>query len=216
MSDEQFDSLHRRLMGLFHPTGIDIRLGELYTMTQETAASRIENALNETDLFLDASLDEMPGITADFLRLSRYRHWFRDGQDWESPYGIQLRDQLHISHWVIEKTDPGFQKSDRRYMILILLHHAIHAFKSSLRDGLGLYHPVIYMKWDSGMWFDVFPTGIPPLSDVYDWISRFWSDKFQLRTFHAYLYWLGLDKNGVRSRCPTMDRLSVWGRRRVY
>ncbi|KAJ5835888.1 hypothetical protein N7447_001914 [Penicillium robsamsonii] len=214
MSNEQFDSLYRRLMGLFTQTGIELRLGKLYTMTQDTAARRIKDALIETHLFIETSLDEMLGTTADFLRLARYKNWFRDGKIWESPYETQLRDQLHTSPWVIENTDPWLRKSNRRYIILILLHHAIHAFKSSLCDGLGIYHKVIYMRWDSGMWSNVFPTGIPPLSNVHDWLSRFWSDKFQFRTFHAYLDWLGQrgrDKTGAEeSECSTMNRLSVW------
>ncbi|KAJ5164458.1 uncharacterized protein N7500_006288 [Penicillium coprophilum] len=40
MSDQQFDNLHRRLMGLFNKTGIELRLEELHTMTQDTAPGR--------------------------------------------------------------------------------------------------------------------------------------------------------------------------------
>ncbi|KAJ5189553.1 hypothetical protein N7491_005883 [Penicillium cf. griseofulvum] len=215
MSDAQFESFHRRLMRLFNPTGIDLRLEELHSMSQDTAARQIEDILIETNIFLDRRLDEIPGRTADFLRLNRYKHWFQDGESWESPYGCQILDQFHTSPWVVANIDPWFNHTNRRYIILIILHHTMSVLKTSSKDGRGIYKKAVYATWDSRMWSNSFPTGIPSLSDVQEWLWRFWSDESQYRIFHAYSDWLnrrGVCENGVEeSRCPTLARLTLWG-----
>ncbi|QQK42654.1 hypothetical protein Pdw03_6555 [Penicillium digitatum] len=125
ISHEEFVSLYRRLMSLFDQTGIEIRLGRLLSVSQDTAVPQIENAIIDTNLFLETSLDELPGETASFLRRERFKNWFEDGTSWESPYETQLRDQLNICPWVIVNSDPWLYRSNRRYIVLIMLHHAI-------------------------------------------------------------------------------------------
>lgn len=216
MSDDQYETLHRGLMALFDQTGIELRLERLLSMTQDTAVRQIENALIDTNIFLETSLDELPGITANFLRLERYKNWFKDGTSWESLYETQLRDQLSISPAVIMNIDPWLHRSNQRYIVLILLHHAMYAFTSNIRDGLGIYDKSrIYTSWNSELWSDLFPNGVSELSDVKLWLSRFWSDKFQFKKFHAYMDWLGrhrAEELGVEeSICSFIHRLSLWG-----
>jgi hypothetical protein len=214
MSDAEFERLHRRLMRLFNPIGIDLRLAELHNMTQDTAASQIEDMLIETNLFLDRRLDEIPGRTADILRLRRYKDWFRDGESWESPYECQIRDQFQTSPWVVANTDPWLKHMNRRYIVLIILHHTMCVLKTSSMDGRGMYKIALYTTWDSRMWSDSFSTGIPPLSSVLEWVSRFWSENAQYRIFHAYSDWLnqrGDGENGEESRYPNLARLASWG-----
>ncbi|KAF7523852.1 hypothetical protein PCG10_006380, partial [Penicillium crustosum] len=84
MSDDVYVHLHRRLVSLFDQTGIESRLKKLLCMNQDIAAQQIESSLIDTNMFLETSLDELPGETASMLRLERFRNWFKDGTSWES------------------------------------------------------------------------------------------------------------------------------------
>ncbi|KAJ5506367.1 hypothetical protein N7453_005324 [Penicillium expansum] len=216
MSDEEFDVLYRRMVSLFDQAGIEIRLGKLLSITQDTAVSQIETAIVDTNLFLETSLDELPGATASFLRRERFKDWFEDGKNWKSLYETQLRDQLSTCPWVIINSDPWLYRSNQRYIVLILLHHAMYALKSNLYDGLGIHdESIIYMRWNSELWLELFPQGTPQLSDIQTWLARFWSEKYQFRKFHAYVDWLGqqrAEEIGLEEcKCSLIHRLTLWG-----
>ncbi|KGO72174.1 hypothetical protein PITC_076120 [Penicillium italicum] len=216
MSNEEFDTLIRRMLRLFDQAGIEIRLRNLLCVTQETAVPQIETAIIDTNLFLETSLDELPGETASFLRRDRFKDWFEDGTSWKSLYETQLRDQLTLCPWVIMNSDPWLYRSNQRYIVLILLHHAMSALRSYLDDALGIYDDsLIYRRWNSELWLELFPEGAPQLSDIRIWLSRFWSTQSQFRKFHAYMDWLGrkrAEEMGVEEcRCSLVHRLTVWG-----
>ncbi|KGO46962.1 hypothetical protein PEX1_092130 [Penicillium expansum] len=216
MSDKEFDVLYRRMVSLFDQAGIEIRLGKLLSITQDTAVSQIETAIVDTNLFLETSLDELPGATASFLRRERFKDWFEDGKSWKSLYETQLRDQLSTYPWVIINSDPWLYRSNQRYIVLILLHHAMYALKSNLYDGLGIHdESIIYMRWNSELWLELFPQGIPQLSDIQTWLARFWSEKYQFRKFHVYVDWLGqqrAEEIGLEEcKCSLIHRLTLWG-----
>lgn len=215
MSDDVYVHLHRRLVSLFDQTGIEIRLKKLLYMNQDIAVQQIESAIIDTNMFLETSLDELPGETASFLRLERFKNWFEDGTSWESLYETQLYNQLCTCPWVIMNTDPWLHQSNQRYIMLILLHHTMYAFRSDSHDG-GIYdNSRIYTRWDQGLWSEIFPSGLPPLSNVQVWLSRFWPDNFQFRKVHAYTDWLyrrRAEEAGVEEcRCPLVHRLILWG-----
>jgi hypothetical protein len=193
MSDEEFDILRRCLFSLFDQKGIEHRLEPLLSMTKDTAVREIESALIETDLFLETRMDELPGITARFLRLERYKNWFEDGRSWESVYEAQLEKQLSAYPQVITDIDLLLDRLSTRYVVLILLHHAICSPRSNLYGGLGRFDDsTIYMTWDSEMWPERFPSGIPQLSDVQTCLLRFWRPgKDLFGKFLAYSRWLG-------------------------
>lgn len=216
MSDEVYAHLHRRLVSLFDQNGIERRLKKLLCMNQDIAVQQIESAIIDTNLFLETSLDELPGETASFLRLDRFKNWFENGTRWESRYETQLYNQLCACPWVVMDTDPWLHRSNQRYIILILLHHAMYAFQSSPSNGFGIYDKSrIYTRWNQALWSEIFDSGLPPLPDVQDWLSRFWSEAFQFRKVHAYTDWLyrrRVEETGVEEcRCPLVHRLVLWG-----
>ncbi|OQE08011.1 hypothetical protein PENVUL_c011G07828 [Penicillium vulpinum] len=219
MPDDEFDILHWRLMSLFEQTGIERRLGRLFSMTQDTAVIEIKSALAEANMFLETSLDELPGRTACLLRLERFQNWFEDGTSWKSLYETELRDQLCACPWVTMDTDPWLYRSNERYINLILLHHAMHARRSKLPDAYGVYHQTIYEKWDSAMWSEEFPDGIPRLGDVQRSLRRKnWSEAFQYKITHAYVDWLAQrrakqieSEESKESKCPFIHRSTLWG-----
>lgn len=216
MSDRHFKDLFQSLVSLFDQKGIELRLKRLLAITQDTAVSQIGNALTDTDMFLETCLDELPGRTASFLRLERYKNWFEDGTSWESPYETRMRDQLSTCPWVIMNTDPWLHRSNQRYIVLILLHHFMYAMRANLCDGLRIFDDArIYTTWDSELWSYYFPDGVSELSHIQTWLTRFWPQKSQFRKFHAYTDWIGqrrAEENGAdESSCEFIHRLSLWG-----
>ena len=193
MSDEEFDILRRCLFSLFEQTGIEHRLEKLLSITKGTAAREIESTLIETNLLFETRLDELPGITARFLRLERYKNWFEDGRSWTSLYEAQLEKQLSTCPQVITNIDRLLDRLSNRYIVLILLHHAICSPSSNLHGGLGGFDDsTIYTTWDSEMWPERFPSGVPQLSDVQTCLLRFWRPgKDLFGKFLAYSKWLG-------------------------
>ncbi|CAG7938173.1 unnamed protein product [Penicillium nalgiovense] len=193
MSDEEFNILRRCLFSLFDQTGIEHRLEKFLSMTKDTAVHEIESTIIETNLFLETRLDELPGITARFLRLERYKNWFEDGEIWESLYEAQLEKQLSTCPQVITDIDLLLDRLSTRYVVLILLHHAICSPRSNLYGGLGRFDDSrIYTTWDSEMWPERFPNGVPQLSDVQTCLLRFWRPGIDLfGKFLAYSKWLG-------------------------
>ncbi|KAJ5686339.1 hypothetical protein N7536_008958 [Penicillium majusculum] len=138
MSNDAYVHLHRRLVCLFDQTGIEIRLKKLLYMNQDIAVQQIESAIIDTNMFLETSLDELPGETASFLRLERFKNWFEDGTSWESSYETQLYNQLYQIHMtdlgfmtIREYIRDGTRDCGRRYFHLVFRRSAM--FKSGFR-----------------------------------------------------------------------------------
>ncbi|KAJ5773046.1 hypothetical protein N7457_007942 [Penicillium paradoxum] len=127
LSDDEFNILHHHLSSLFNQKGFNHRFNTLHCLRKETAVFQIERTIIETDVFLDNSLDELPGITAAFLRLERFKHWFKDGQSCISPYEEKVAEKLSVCPCAVLKMDPWLARMGLRYSVLMLFYFTLTA-----------------------------------------------------------------------------------------
>lgn len=183
MSDDAFDHLRHHLLSLFNPKGLELRFDSLWSLSKDIAVSQIERILIETDIFLENTLDELPGETASFLRLERYKNWFKDGSSWESPYEDKFFDKMSICPWAVTTMDPWLAQFNMRYVILILAHSTMmfaeHEHELIKRGPMEL-------GWDSRLWMEKFPHGIWALSRLIQGIAESWHDSEHFWILKAY------------------------------
>jgi hypothetical protein len=217
LTDCEFFNHRVDIRRLFYPKGLEHRMEGLFAFTKETAAAAIERALLETDIFLENSLDELPGRTASFLRRDRFKDWFEDGQSWESAYQVAYSEKLSTCPWVVMHTDPWLINSNMRYITLILIHHQMYC----LKRGYGVEEEFgVFTEWNSCMWSDMFRLGLPELSVLRHASSRRWTAEQQFRIFNDYAEWIaGLraENHGfTESQGYLLRRLNLWNYRDLY
>ncbi|KAJ5583467.1 hypothetical protein N7535_002087 [Penicillium sp. DV-2018c] len=212
LPDEEFVEHRDDLKCLFCPTGLERRMAGLFTFTKETGAAVIEGAILETNIFLENSLDELPGLTASYLRLDRFKDWFEDGYSWKSAYQVEYSEQLSTSPWVAWRSDPLLRKSNMRYVTLILFNHLLHCLEYgfSAEEGFGMF-----MEWNSCMWSDMFRLGLPPLSVLRNAVSRQWSAEEQWWIFENYAAGIARVRVEKYGSCQSegeyiLRRLGLW------
>lgn len=116
----------------------------------------------DTRLFLDKNLDEIPGPTADCLRLERFQKWYEAGDSWKSSYEEQFVSDLDTNPDMVRKHDPFFMAASYRHRVLISLHHVFHAMRDDrepawkVRNG----HTKLYTTWNPRVWSMSKPCGI--------------------------------------------------------
>ncbi|KAJ5129440.1 uncharacterized protein N7515_005479 [Penicillium bovifimosum] len=183
LTDEQFTNHCNQIRGLFFPAGLERRTEGLFTFTKETGAAAIERRILETNILLENSLDELPGHTASLLRLDRFKHWFEDGQSWESKYQVEYTAQLATNPWLAMH---ALANSNMRCFTLILTHHWMHCLTYR---GAGKRFGV-FTKWSSCIWSDKFQLGLPPLSYLFNLVTYRWTAEEQDWIFHNYAEWI--------------------------
>lgn len=212
LSDDEFNELHQRFISLFEQKGLELRFDKLFSLTKDSAVPQIERTLIETDIFLENSLDELPGRTAAYLRRDRYQHWFKDGQSWDSLYGTNLSERMMACPWLVMTMDPWLSRLNERYITLILAHHlVVLCSREAQREPLG---SSVWLRWDSQLWSIIFPAGLPRLSMLRAYHRRLWRDKEQFRIFHSYADWIArrhARQIGIEEPvCFLIPQLSLW------
>ncbi|KAI9931175.1 hypothetical protein ASPWEDRAFT_22965 [Aspergillus wentii DTO 134E9] len=102
---------------------------------------------------LDVHLDDVPGPTANKLRLKRFAKYFVDGDKGESPYMQFILGILRHYPEIVRRRDIFLYNLFNRHEILLRMHEDI------CDDELSLRH-----TWNQKRWYQRFPNGIPPLS----------------------------------------------------
>lgn len=190
-----------------------LKIGEAFD------SAEIDSLCLDTRIFLDTALDKTVGPTADLLRLSRFQHWYQAGNEWNVSYEEQFLAGL-VNHLpVVIKHDPRLSSALRRYRTLILAHH--FAFREQhfedvgyetededynysheiscriswckMRDELIQGH-----KWESGVFLDRWPRGIPELRGWLKHLPRsvfkeYVGENDKVRAFWNELIWWAYD-----------------------
>ena len=164
--------------------------------------------LQETAIFLDTNLDDIPGATADRLRLDRFSGWFDDGDSWISQYEDQFLSNFPINLEMALKHDYALLHATRRYRLLVLGHHlACHSMGDEpeyLRyDGTEV---ALYMNWNSQGWYHKFPHGFPAfdtqrmesaIRKSRRYFEAYESEIDQISQFTDALFWWGMNGKDV-------------------
>lgn len=120
----------------------------------------LDQWLMETGIFIDASLDDIPGKTANMLRLERFGNWFVDGESWESPYEKWLLSIFPTNFDIIQKYDARLTRASRRHKMLMIFHHCGHMLTNRPEPPRLIVNGELYTSWSSGNLYTVYPNGI--------------------------------------------------------
>ncbi|KAJ5584928.1 uncharacterized protein N7459_004728 [Penicillium hispanicum] len=146
----------------------------------------LEQWLTETRIFLDSQLDNLPGETAERLRLERCLNWYEDGDKWTSAYETQFIADLAANPELIGKFDSDLLHIRERHKLTMLLHHAIHeqlhyiemcgksaphgAEKQDLTEGV-IDNVDLHTRWNENIW----STKMKGIKVHRSWNSKNWS-----------------------------------------
>lgn len=180
--------------------------GELSSKEDTLRALEIDQWLTDAREFLEESLDEIHGKTANLLRRYRFKNWFEDGDSWKSVYEERLLSQFPGNLETVLKHDYGLLGASKRHQLSIQLHHYAHAKRDGeekITETLKARKPHLYTTWDSKIWDTAFPKGLRDLRSLRYSLPRWfrWYDKSvygaykeeipQISSFSDARYWWG-------------------------